>query len=341
MTSEAPPFWWTPADWRAWALYPVSRAYGAVAARRMRGAPRLKIDVPILCVGNFTVGGAGKTPVAIALAKAARRAGFSPGLLSRGYGGAVTAPHRVDPHHDSARHVGDEPLLLAQAAPTVVAARRLDGARALVGDGCDFLIMDDGFQTAQLHFDYALLVVDAHRGLGNGHVIPGGPVRAPLVDQMRHVDAVVRLGSGEAADSVVRMASRAGRALFEAGLQVRNSGAFAGRRFLAFAGIGHPEKFFETVRQAGGEVAQTRAFADHHPFQEDELAELVLRAEKAGLELVTTAKDAVRLRTGAAPMREFAARLTVLEVDAVFEPETAVDHIIAATRDAWRIRSVG
>lgn len=340
MTSEAPPFWWTKPDWRAWALYPFSLAYGAVASRRMQGAPRVPVDVPTLCVGNFTVGGAGKTPVAIALAAAARRAGFAPGLLSRGYGGAVTAPHRVDAHHDSARHVGDEPLLLAGAAPTVVAARRIDGARTLVGDGCDFLIMDDGFQTAQIHIDYALLVVDAHRGLGNGHVIPGGPVRAPLVDQMRHVDGIVRLGHGEAADHVVRLASRAGRSLYEATLRTRDPDKFAGNRYLAFAGIGNPDKFFDTVRSAGGEVVEAKAFADHHPYQEDELAELALRADRAGLTLITTAKDAVRLKTGTPAMREFAERLAVLEVEAVFEPESAVDRIVAATREAWHRRSV-
>jgi tetraacyldisaccharide 4'-kinase len=339
MASEAPPFWWSKPDWRAWALYPASAAYGAVAARRMVSAPRVKVDVPTLCVGNFTVGGAGKTPVAIALAGAAKAAGFVPGLLSRGYGGAVSAPHRVDPHHDSARHVGDEPLLLAEAAPTVVAARRLDGARELIRDGCDFLILDDGFQTAHLHFDYALLVVDANRGLGNGHVIPGGPIRAPLVDQLRHADAVLRLGSGEAGDHVVRLASRAGRPVFDAGLEVRRPEDFRGRRFLAFAGIGNPEKFFDSARQAEAVLVETKAFPDHHPFQDDEMAELATRADKAGLALLTTAKDAVRLRTGTRPLRDFAARLSVLEVEAVFDPPGAADQIVRAAYEAWHLRS--
>lgn len=339
MTSEAPPFWWSAPDWRAWALYPVSALYGAVAARRMVRAERFRIDVPTLCIGNFTVGGAGKTPVAIALAEAARNAGFSPGLLSRGYGGSVTAPHLVDPHHDTAKHVGDEPLLLATAAPTVVAARRLEGAQLLVGDGCDFLILDDGFQSAHLHFDYALLVVDAHRGLGNGHVIPGGPLRAPLVDQLRHADAIVRVGRGDAADGLVRMASRAGRAIFDARLRTRDAQSFAGRRFLAFAGIGAPAKFFDSVSAAGGELVETKAFSDHHPFQEDELAELAARADRAGLDLVTTSKDAVRIRTGTPFMREFGQRLTVLEVDAVFDPQTDAGRIIEATREGWRLRS--
>ena len=251
----------------------------------MNAARREPIDVPVLCIGNFTVGGAGKTPAAIALAHEARRMQLSPGFLSRGFGGKFPVPHVVDVHHDSARHVGDEPLLLAEHAPVAVTPDRAAGAKLLASRGCDFLIMDDGFQSARIHMDYALLVVDGRRGVGNGHVIPGGPVRAPLVHQMRFAHAVLKMGDGEAANDIVRMASRAGRPVYEAHRRIRDPGRFAGRRFLAFAGIGDPEKFFHTVAVAGGEVEMTRSFADHHFFTKDDLADLSTTAAEKGLEL--------------------------------------------------------
>jgi tetraacyldisaccharide 4'-kinase len=338
MATEAPPFWWEKPDWRAYALYPASVVYGAVAERRMTRARREKIDVPILCVGNFTVGGAGKTPVAIALAEEARRMRLSPGFLSRGFGGSFPAPHVVDAHHDSARHVGDEPLLLAEHAPVVVTRDRAAGARLLTSRGCDLIIMDDGFQSARIHMDYSLLVVDGRRGVGNGHVIPGGPVRAPLIHQLRFAQAVLKVGEGDAANAIIRMASRAGRAVYEAHSRIRHPEQFAGRRFLAFAGIGDPEKFFRSVAQADGKVEMKRSFPDHHFFAEDDLADLIAVAKEKGLELVTTAKDAVRLRHGTAREREFASRLSVLEIDLVFEVEHAPRAIIEATLKDWRER---
>lgn len=338
MASEAPPFWWQKPDWRAYALYPASAVYAAVARRRMTHAKREKIDIPVLCVGNFTVGGAGKTPVAIALAKQAKRMRLSPGFLSRGFGGSFPAPHVVDAHHDSARHVGDEPLLLAEHAPVAVTPDRAAGARLLASRGCDLVIMDDGFQSARIHMDYALLVIDGRRGVGNGHIIPGGPVRAPLVHQLRFAQGLLKIGEGDAANHIIRMASRAGRPVYEAHNEIRDPGQFAGRRFLAFAGIGDPEKFFQTVRNAGGAVEMTRTFPDHHFFSKDDLADLAATAKGKGLDLITTTKDAVRLRTGNAHEREFAANLNVLEIDLVFDVDHTPRAIIEATLKEWRER---
>ena len=338
MTSEAPPFWWQAPDWRAYALYPISAIYGTVARRRMTAARREPIDVPVLCVGNFTVGGAGKTPVAIALARQARRMKLSPGFLSRGFGGKFPVPHVVDVHRDSARHVGDEPLLLAAHAPVAVTPDRAAGAKLLASRGCDFLIMDDGFQSARIHMDYALLVVDGRRGVGNGHVIPGGPVRAPLVHQMRFVQGLLKVGEGEAANDIIRMAARAGRPVYEAHTEIRDPQQFAGRRFLAFAGIGDPGKFFDTVTQAGGTVEMTRSFADHHFFTRDDLDDLTTAAAEKGLELITTAKDAVRLRHGASHEREFAAGLSVLEIELAFDLSRTARTIVDATLEEWRHR---
>lgn len=339
MVSEAPPFWWQKADWRAWALWPVSSIYAAVARRRLLNAPREKIGAPVLCVGNLTVGGSGKTPVAIAIAAQARKMGLVPGILSRGHGGSVSgAPHLVDPHHDVARHVGDEPLLLAHAAPVAVSADRAAGARMLIAEGCNFLIMDDGFQSARVHIDYALIVVDARRGIGNGHVIPGGPMRASLVDQMRYADGVLKMGKGNQAEPIVRQSARAGRPLFSASVKANVPDGIAGKPCLAFAGIGDPEKFFNTVRDAGASSVVEKSFGDHHFYSEFDALDLVSTAEAQGLQLVTTAKDAVRLDHGGEAMTKLREMIKIIEIEAVFDLDRAPQMIVEATLTAWRDR---
>lgn len=338
MVSEAPPFWWQKADWRAWALYPVSRLYGAAARHRLETARRHPVAAPVLCVGNFTVGGAGKTPVAIALAKQAARMNLKPGFLSRGYGGAVYEPHLVDADTDTVRHVGDEPLVLARTAPTVVTPNRVAGAEVLITHGCDFIIMDDGFQSARIHIDYALIVVDSFRGIGNGHTMPGGPMRARLVDQMRHADAVVKVGDGEAADEVIRQAARAGRPVFQARTQPRMSAPFSDQPLLAFAGIGHPEKFFRTVEEMGGRISAKRGFSDHHHYTDEEARDLLRTAGRQGCRLVTTEKDAMRLRHGSKALEDLAAATTVVEIDTVFELPGTPEAIIRETLSAWQRR---
>lgn len=338
MASESPPFWWEKPDWRAFALSPLSFTYGFVAGRRMHTAKREKIAAPVLCVGNFTVGGTGKTPVAIALARQARRMQLKPGILSRGHGGGFSSPHLVDPSHDSAKHVGDEPLLLAEHAPVAVTPNRAAGAQLLIDrHGCDFLIMDDGFQSARIHIDYALVVVDARYGLGNGRVIPAGPLRARVVDQLVYTSSLLKMGEGIAADRVIRQAARAGKPIYEARTRPRGRKAFAGKRFLAFAGIGHPDKFFDTVTGTGAVVVLSRAFPDHHVYGEDELAELLKTARDNEMRLITTAKDAARLRHGAASA-EFLEMLDILEIDAVFEQDYAPTRVINETLEAWRLR---
>lgn len=339
MASEAPPFWWQKADWRAWCLWPISALYGYIAHHRLVTARRVPVAAPVLCIGNFTVGGEGKTPVAIALAKQAMSSGRKPGFLSRGHGGSLSEPHLVDTEHDAARLVGDEPLLLAAHAPVVVTPDRAAGAERLIAEGCDFIIMDDGFQSARIQIDYALMVVDARRGLGNGHVIPGGPLRGRLVDQLRYADAVVTMGEGEAADPVVRQTARAGKPVFHAHLKPRGAYAIKGRRFLAFAGIGNPQKFFDTVSAAGGVVVTAWPFPDHHLFNDDDVKELRRAASSAGLELITTQKDHVRLSHGSASMGKLAEETTVLEVEAEFAAANMPLRFINETREAWRKRS--
>ncbi|MBV2143329.1 tetraacyldisaccharide 4'-kinase [Falsochrobactrum sp. TDYN1] len=339
MASEAPPFWWEKPDWRAMTLAPLAWIYGTVAGRRLLKAEPPKVSAPVLCIGNFTVGGAGKTPTAIAFAKAVKNRGLRPGIVSRGYGGNYTGLHAVDPDHDSARHVGDEPLLLARHAPVTLCPNRRKAAMHLLQNGCNFIIMDDGFQSARLHMDFALLVVDSTRGIGNGRIIPAGPLRAPLTDQMRKTDAMLRIGKGAEADFVVRQASRAGRVIYEAQLAPTSAAKVAGRKWLAFAGIGNPDKFFASVRQAGGEIAETHAFPDHHNYQPEEIRQLVLTADQHDIGLITTAKDHVRLATMIGAPKDFLRQLAVLDVDLQFERKDAPDHIIETTLDRFKMRS--
>lgn len=338
MVSEAPPFWWRKAGLAAWLLYPVSATYAAAARRGLATAPREKIDVPVLCVGNLTVGGSGKTPVAIALAREAKRMGLKPGILSRGHGGSVGKPHLVDPRHDVAKHVGDEPLILAREAMVVVTPDRAAGARLLTAEGCDFVIMDDGFQSARIHIDYALLVVDARRGIGNGQVVPGGPLRARIVDQMRYADAVLKVGEGDGADSALRQAARAGRAFFEAHVRARRCPPIEGRRCLAYAGIGDPDKFFDTVAALGGDVVVEKRFGDHRFYSAYDALDLLQTADSQDLELVTTAKDAARLDHASGPVGELRARSHVVEIDVEFDVANAPAAIIAQALELWRRR---
>jgi tetraacyldisaccharide 4'-kinase len=321
-------------------LSPLSKIYGEIAGRRIRRAKPPSIELPVLCIGNFTLGGAGKTPTSIAFARTAVAAGLQPGIVSRGYGGAFSGLHRVDPDKDSARHVGDEPLLLARHAPVVVCADRLAGAKALQQAGCDFIIMDDGFQSARLHFDFALMVVDAGRGIGNGHVFPGGPLRAPLTDQLVRTDALLKIGTANGADRLVRNAARAAKPVYEAVLRPKAPETISDKPLLAFAGIGDPSKFFRTLEEAGANVVQTRSFPDHHPYKDEEVSDLLKDAERHGLTLITTAKDQVRLLDGSPTSRAFATEVLVLEVELVFGHPNTASRIVKETRDRARTRAL-
>jgi tetraacyldisaccharide 4'-kinase len=289
--------------------------YGAATAWRMdrRGA---KAGVPVICVGNLTVGGAGKTPTALLLAGLLKAQGRTPFILSRGYGGRAQGPLQVDLNLHDAATVGDEPLMMAAYAPVIVARDRVAGAALAVKAGADVVLLDDGLQNPSLMKDFTLAVVDGGAGIGNGCVLPAGPLRAPLSRQWKHVDAVLVIGSGVPGEHVATAATGAGKPVLYGALQL-DATAIAnlkGQPLLAFAGIGRPEKFFESLRAAGLDVRATRAFADHHPFADTELATLKADAQEGGLTLVTTKKDAARL--SAETLGDVAAVPVALALDA-------------------------
>lgn len=293
---EAPPFWWKKNSWQGYALSPVSYLYGRVAAKRMAMKPTAKVEVPVICVGNFVVGGAGKTPTVHMLAKFARTQGFKVGILSRGHGGAITTPTVVQLDKHNAHDVGDEALLHAQNSTTVISANRVVGAELLIKQDCTIILMDDGFQNPALHKDFNLVVTDAKRGLGNGFAMPGGPMRVPFKHQLLHADAVLITGKGNASDTVIRKTARAAKPVFLSTTDVIGRTKYKGEKALAFAGIADPTKFFDTLKDVGVELVAQQGFGDHHVFTEEECADLIDRSKAQKLQLFTTEKDAARLK---------------------------------------------
>ncbi|QPF90987.1 tetraacyldisaccharide 4'-kinase [Bradyrhizobium commune] len=292
-----PAFWYRPRSPKSHVLRPLGALYGAIAARRMarRG---FDAGIPVLCVGNYHVGGAGKTPAVLALTRLLRELGETPVVLSRGYGGRLKGPVMVDRMRHTAADIGDEPLMMVRDVPVAVARDRLEGVALAKSQGATVILMDDGFQNPKLLKDASLIVIDSDRGLGNGKVFPAGPLRAPLRAQLSRTDALVLIGDGHAADDVAAEIAAREKPVLRARLRpdAASVGQLFGKPVLAFAGIGDPERFFRTLRTSGIDVARTRPFADHHMFSQAELAALAADAAREQLMLVTTEKDLARLR---------------------------------------------
>ena len=305
-----PGFWHGPASLNSHLLKPLGALYGAIAARRLQRRG-LNAGIPVLCVGNYHVGGAGKTPTVLALAKLLCELGETPVVLSRGYGGSLRGPVKVDSASHEASDVGDEPLMLAGHLPVVVSRKRADGVPLARARGASVILMDDGFQSPAIIKDASLIVIDSARGLGNGQVFPAGPLRAPLRPQLARTDALVVVGDGTAAAAVAAEIAAQGKPVLRARLKPDEAqvAALRGKRVLAFAGIGDPTRFFNTLRASGIEVARERAFADHHPYSQAEIESLIAEAKRDGLTLVTTEKDLARLRDKAQQIAPFAVTL--------------------------------
>jgi len=276
-------------------LTPAAHAYDWSARWKRRFIRSHRAAVPVVCIGNVTLGGAGKTPLALAIAQHFQSQDYLVHFLSRGYGGSEKGPLQVDPAQHLARDVGDEPLLLARTAPTWVSSDRVEGSVAAIKAGARLIIMDDGLQNPAIEKDYSLLAVDAVAGTGNGRLFPAGPLRERPDDALARSNAVVVVGRGHAGDGIAARAQARGIPVFRAILRPAPLQGLDGAPVIAFAGIGRPEKFFQTLRDLRADIIATYPFPDHHNFTERDAKMLLAKAEETGARLITTEKDFVRL----------------------------------------------
>jgi len=296
---KAPDFWYpndpdAPLPRLARALAPLSRLYARIDNWKRSRVRPVRAPLPVICVGNVTVGGAGKTPIVLALIRMLIEEGRKPVALTRGYGGVAIGPEQVDLDRHEAEDVGDEALLLAQAAPTIVSANRIEGARAAADLGADVIVMDDGYQNPSLIKDFSLLIVDGDVVFGNGRIFPQGPLRETPEGGCARADAIIVVGGPKK----FRLKGACGtKPAFRARLvpDANSVRTLMGRSYFAFSGIARPRKFFDTARAAGLDVRKTRSYPDHHPLDDETLDVLEKMAAPEDLALLTTAKDAIRL----------------------------------------------
>ncbi len=316
---RAPEFW-AHDGLAARALAPLGLLWRLGTWTRAVSAHPRAVPVPVVCVGNLVAGGAGKTPVAIAVLRALQRLGAEPTFVTRGYGGRLVGPEPVDRAKHDASQVGDEALLLAAAGPCWVARDRSAGIDAAARSGADCVVLDDGFQNPTVAKTVSLVVIDGGYGFGNGRVMPAGPLREPVESGLARADAAVLLG----ADAVgVGPRLEAAVPVLRARLVPSDAApVLTGARVVAFAGIGRPEKFFDTLGTLGAELVAVESYPDHHPYTPDEVMRLVEGAAELGARLVTTEKDAARLPHEARPMVE------VLPVVVDFDRPEALDALL-------------
>ena len=316
-----PAFWYRPPSQMSRLLSPFGAIYGAATAWRM-GLPGRSAGIPVICIGNYHVGGAGKTPATIKLAEILHASGETPFVVSRGYSGRLRGPVRVQPGTHTAADVGDEPLMMSSRLPVVVSRDRAAGAALAKSDSASVILLDDGFQNPSLRKSLSFVVIDATRGVGNGQVFPAGPLRAPLPVQIARTDALIVVGDGSGADVLIERLKKQGAPVLRARLKAdpKSVSALRGQRVLAFAGIGDPGRFFATLRANGVNVMEEKPFADHHVFSASEIEHLRADAATKSLTLVTTEKDMARIRSDARLAR-YASEIATLDVTLEFDDE--------------------
>lgn len=316
---KAPAFWES-RGWRSTLLLPAAEIYCAVGRFLRNRKAIFRASVPVICVGNLTAGGTGKTPMVIKILQKFSENGVLVHAVSRGYGGSEVGPLAVEVGTHEAAQVGDEPLLIASYAPTWIARNRAAGVRAAIEGGAQAVVLDDGFQNPSVEKDLSLIVVDAGYGFGNRRCIPAGPLRERVEEGMARADALVLIGEPDNPWPDEFHGKSVLRAVFEP----RFSGiSLEGARVLAFAGIGRPEKFFDTVRQQGATIVDSETFPDHYVYSRSIIERLIARAEAQDLMLVTTEKDAIKLP------RDTLGKIWPLPVDLVFDDQSALDRLLS------------
>jgi tetraacyldisaccharide 4'-kinase len=324
------PFWWY-RDRSAvgLALAPLGALYGRLAASRLQKGEPYRSRLPVVCIGNFTAGGGGKTPTAIAVAKVLQEMGERPCFLTRGYGGTTQGPLFAVEGQDAAE-VGDEPLLLAAHAATMVAADRTAGAKAIEATDATVIVMDDGFQNPSLAKDLSLIVVDAGAGLGNGRVLPAGPLRAPLDVQLPRANALLVIGEGNKAAPVAERFAGTGKPVLKAKIAPDcDTRWLAVLPAIGFAGIARPGKFFSTLRNNGARLIDAHSFPDHHRYTARQASKLLAEARQHNAMLITTAKDWARLPDDGAELGELKHRSRPFPIVVQFEDGEALKALLA------------
>jgi tetraacyldisaccharide 4'-kinase len=316
---RTPEFWQEKdytAKFAATMLAPIGWIYGATVAWKAQHAHPYRSSAKVVCVGNLSAGGTGKTPITAAITRAFEMRQRRTVILSRGYGGKMHGPAFVDLAHDTFDETGDEALLLASAASVIVARDRAAGAKFAEREHADVIVMDDGFQNFTLEKDLSVVVVDAQTGFGNKRIIPAGPLRENIAQGLARADAVILVGDGTPA------LPGFGGPVLRARLVPTDAAGLSGARVLAFAGIGRPEKFFATLRSLGAEIVEEREYDDHHAYTASEFARLRAKAKAADAQLMTTEKDFVRLTPAERQDVHF------VPVQAVFDDPAALDALL-------------
>ena len=309
------PKYWQSNSFVSKILHPFGMLYGFLTQLRLKIKSSHKVSVPVICIGNITAGGTGKTPVSISIAKLLATEMYHPFFVSRGYGGKLQDVIVNNKKH-TAKDVGDEPLLLSKQAPVVVNANRYEAAKTAVEQGADIIIMDDGFQNPSLHKDLSFLVFDGNYGIGNGKIIPAGPLRETLEDGIKRADAVIIMGKDKH-----ELAKRCGLPVFFGHTEAVQT-TINDQDVVAFAGIGHPQKFYHTLKQQGFNVVKTIDFPDHHFYTRDELENIINEAKKLNAQIYTTSKDFVKIP----PL--YLQDINVLEIAVIWDnPEDLVAFI--------------
>ncbi len=309
----------TPSFWKndnliSAVLSPIGMIYGAATALRFKLKKPYQAHVPVICIGNITAGGVGKTPVSMALAEMMQKQGKNPFFISRGYGGKLSGV-LVDTQKHTAYDVGDEPMMLARIAPTIVCHDRAKAAQIAVENGADILIMDDGFQNPSLKKDVSFLVFNEETGIGNGRIIPSGPLRESLKSGFKRADAIIFIG-----ENIAKILKKTDKPVFM--VRIKEENPKHQGDVVAFAGIGYPLKFYHSLEKCGLKPLYTYDFGDHHFYEKDELKSILKKAHKKNLPVYTTSKDFVKIPA------DFQKRINVLHIKAIFEDASALMSFI-------------
>ena len=292
-----PKFWFfEPERHNLWSsvFYPISKIWEFETNRRIKNGKSEAMPIPVICVGNLTVGGSGKTPTIIALAKLFKKNGYKPQVISRGYGGSIKGPHLVDQINDTSKEVGDEPLLISKSCPVWVSKNKKDGILAAAKNKADLVLLDDGFQNSSIKKDLSILVIDSKIGFGNAKVLPAGPLREPIIKGVKRADFLLLIGEEKKYASFFDLQKKP---LFYGKIvaKVKSSPNLKNKSIIAFSGIAHPSKFFDTLEELGANILVRESFPDHYNYKESTIRRLKNEAIKRESILITTEKDFVRI----------------------------------------------